>query len=34
MASEIGEAIRQLMQEKGISEDSVKITIENMLKAA
>ena len=33
MASEIGEAIRQLMQEKGISEDSVKITIENMLKA-
>ncbi|MGN0739920.1 MAG: transcription termination factor NusA [Treponema sp.] len=34
MASEIGEAIRQLMQEKGISEDSVKATIENMLKAA
>lgn len=34
MASEMGEAIRQLMQEKGISEDSVKITIENMLKAA
>ncbi|MCR5613576.1 transcription termination factor NusA [Treponema sp.] len=34
MASEMGEAIRQLMQEKGLSEDSVKITIENMLKAA
>ena len=34
MASEMGEAIRQLMQEKGISEDSVKLTIENMLKAA
>ena len=34
MSSEIGDAIRQLMQEKGISEDSVKITIENMLKAA
>lgn len=30
----MGEAIRQLMQEKGISEDSVKMTIENMLKAA
>lgn len=34
MASEMGEAIRQLMQEKGLSEDSVKLTIENMLKAA
>lgn len=34
MSSEMGEAIRQLMQEKGISEDSVKMTIENMLKAA
>ena len=34
MASEMGEAIRQLMQEKGSSEDSVKLTIENMLKAA
>ena len=34
IAFKIGEAIRQLMQEKGISEDSVKITIENMLKAA
>ena len=34
MALEMGEAIRQLMQEKGISEDSVKLTIENMLKAA
>ena len=34
MALEMGEAIRQLMQEKGITEDSVKLTIENMLKAA
>lgn len=34
MASEMAEAIRQLTQEKGISEDSVKMTIENMLKAA
>lgn len=32
--AEMGEAIRALMQEKGISEDSVKLTIENMLKAA
>lgn len=30
----MGEAIRALMQEKGLSEDSVKLTIENMLKAA
>jgi N utilization substance protein A len=34
MASEMAEAIRQLIQEKGISEDSVKATIESMLKAA
>ena len=34
MASEMAEAIRQLTQEKGISEESVKMTIENMLKAA
>ncbi|QTQ13647.1 transcription termination/antitermination protein NusA [Treponema parvum] len=34
MASEMAEAIRQLTQEKGISEESVKLTIENMLKAA
>ncbi|MCR4626732.1 MAG: transcription termination factor NusA [Treponema sp.] len=34
MASEMAEAIRQLVQEKGISEESVKMTIENMLKAA
>lgn len=34
MASEMGEAVRQLMQEKGLSEDAVKMTIENMLKAA
>lgn len=34
MASEMAEAIRQLTQEKGISEESVRSTIENMLKAA
>src|SRR5574344_1962517 len=34
MASEMAEAIRQLTQEKGISEESVRTTIENMLKAA
>lgn len=34
MASQLAEAIRQLTQDKGISEDSVLRTIENMLKAA
>lgn len=32
--SEMAEAIRQLIQEKGISEDAVRQTIENTLKAA
>ena len=32
--SEMAEAIRQLIQEKGYSEDSVKQTIEKALKAA
>ena len=32
--SEMAEAIRQLIQEKGYSEDSVKTIIENALKAA
>ena len=32
--SEMAEAIRELMQEKGVSEDSVRQTIENAIKAA
>ena len=32
--SEMAEAIRQLIQEKGYSEDSVRLTIEKALKAA
>ena len=34
MSSDMAEAIRQLIQEKGYSEDSVRATIENTLKAA
>ena len=34
MASDMAEAIRQLIQEKGFSEDSVKNSIENSIKAA
>jgi len=34
MSSQMAEAIRQLTQDKGISEDAVLRTIENMLKAA
>ena len=34
MSSQMAEAIRQLTQEKGLSEDAVLSTIENMLKAA
>ncbi len=34
MSSEMAEAIRQLTQEKGISEESIRVTIENTLKAA
>ncbi|MBQ0166153.1 MAG: transcription termination/antitermination protein NusA [Treponema sp.] len=34
MSSDMSEAIRQLIQEKGYSEDSVRSTIENAIKAA
>ena len=34
MSSDMAEAIRQLIQEKGFSEDSVKNSIENSIKAA
>ena len=34
MSSQMAEAIRQLTQDKGISEDAVLRTIEGMLKAA
>ncbi len=34
MSSDMSEAIRQLMEEKGYSEDSVRSTIENAIKAA
>ena len=32
--SEMAEAIRELMQEKGVTEDSIKQTVESAIKAA